>query len=109
MERVGVGSIIQKELEKRKMSQKELAKKVNVTEAAMSRYVSGEREPRGALLVSIANALGLSTDFLLGNFFQAPQETDNAYDVMLEYAAHKGRFLRPDQKAQIVQMLFEEA
>lgn len=109
MEPVGVSSIIRNELEKKGLSQKFLAEQVGVTEQAMSRYVNGSRTPKGAVLVGIANTLGISTDVLLGNNFNAPAggDDDDAYKAMLDYAAHKGRFLSPDKKAQIVQMLFE--
>lgn len=58
---------IEEGLEKINMSQKELAKKVNVTEATISRYLSGARNPRGEILSKIAVALGVTTDYLLGN------------------------------------------
>ena len=49
----------------RGVSQKELAQKAGVTEAAVSHYINGDRSPRGAILLNIANALGTTTDFLL--------------------------------------------
>ena len=52
-------------ISKRGISQKELAQKAGITEAAVSHYVSGDRAPRGAILLNIANALGTTTDFLL--------------------------------------------
>lgn len=58
---------IEEGLERINMSQKELAKKVNVTEATISRYLSGARNPRGEILSKIAVALGVTTDYLLGN------------------------------------------
>ena len=42
----------------RGVSQKELAQKAGVTEAAISHYINGDRSPRGAILLNIANALG---------------------------------------------------
>lgn len=58
---------IQGLLSARKMSQTELARAVNLTSAAISRYVGGNREPRSVILLAIAKALGTSTDYLLGN------------------------------------------
>ena len=49
------------------MTQKELAKKCGVTEATISRYISGARNPRGEILSKIASVIGISTDYLLGN------------------------------------------
>lgn len=50
----------------RAMTQLELAARIGVTRAAMSRYVSGEREPRLVTLVRIASELDVSVDELLG-------------------------------------------
>ena len=44
-------------LAERNMTQLELAARIGVTRAAMSRYVSGEREPRLVTLVRIAEDL----------------------------------------------------
>lgn len=62
-----IGQKIEQRLEKINMSQKELADKVNVTEATISRYLSGARNPRGEILSKIATVLGVTTDYLLGN------------------------------------------
>lgn len=49
-----------------KLSQKELAAKVGVTESAMSYYVKGVRTPRSDVLTRMAKALNTTTDYLLG-------------------------------------------
>lgn len=51
-------------LEKRCMSQKELAQKAGLTEAAICRYLKGERIPRTPAMAQMAGALGVSMDFL---------------------------------------------
>ena len=48
------------------LSQKELAEKINVTEASMSRYIKGERIPRIDVLVKIASVFNVSIEYLLG-------------------------------------------
>ncbi len=52
-------------LDARKMTQKELAAKSGVTEAAMSHYVKGDRTPRSAVLSRIAMALNTTSDYLM--------------------------------------------
>lgn len=47
------------------MTQLELAARIGVTRAAMSRYVSGEREPRFVTLVRIAEELDVHIDDLI--------------------------------------------
>jgi transcriptional regulator with XRE-family HTH domain len=53
-------------LAQRGVTQLELAARVGVTRAAMSRYVSGDREPRFVTLVRIAEELDVHVDELLG-------------------------------------------
>lgn len=51
---------------KRGISQKQLAQRIGVTESVISRYISGEREPKPDVLANIATALHTTSDFLLG-------------------------------------------
>lgn len=46
-------------------SQKELAQLVGVTEAAMSRYLSGDREPKLDVVANMATALHTTSDYLI--------------------------------------------
>lgn len=48
------------------IKQKELAEKVDITEATLSRYENGKRNPNAEIAGKIAKALGVTTDFLLG-------------------------------------------
>ena len=48
------------------LNQKELAKKANLTEANLSRYENGYREPKAGTISQIAEALGISADYILG-------------------------------------------
>ena len=48
------------------INQKELDQKANITEASLSRYENGIREPKSAVLTRLAEALEVSTDYLLG-------------------------------------------
>lgn len=52
-------------------SQKDFAKRANITESAMSYYAKGTRTPSGDVLARIAKALDTTADYLLGS-------TDNA-------------------------------
>lgn len=61
-----IGDRLKYSLKIRKLTQKEFAQRTNITESAMSRYISGERVPRADTLVSICRELGVSADWLLG-------------------------------------------
>ena len=61
-----LGLRISEALQKRGMTQKELANRIGVTESVISRYISGDREPKPDILANIATALHTTSDFLLG-------------------------------------------
>lgn len=46
------------------MTQREFSKKINITESAMSRYVNGNRMPRGEFLIKMAKVLGVNVEQL---------------------------------------------
>lgn len=52
-------------LQKQGVTQKELADRINTTEATLSRYISGDREPKAETLANIATALHTTSDYLL--------------------------------------------
>ena len=58
-----LGMRIAEALQNSGMSQKDLAQRIGTTEAAISRYVTGDRAP---MLANIATALHTTSDFLLG-------------------------------------------
>lgn len=60
------GEKLESTLREQGMTQKELAAKANITESAVSHYVKGDREPRGATIGVIAGVLGVTAGFLLG-------------------------------------------
>ncbi len=51
-------------LKEKKLTQKELSQKSGITEAAISRYIKGDRIPRGNNLKLLASALNVTTDDL---------------------------------------------
>ncbi len=52
-------------IEKKGISQKELAEMVGCTEAAISHYIKGDRVPRSKVLAKIAIALDTTSDYLI--------------------------------------------
>ena len=51
---------------KQGLTQKELAIRSGITEASMSKYLSGERTPRIDVILNLSRALEITTDELLG-------------------------------------------
>lgn len=61
-----LGQKILETLQKRNIQQKDLANRIGVSEGVISRYISGDREPKPEMLANIATALNTTSDFLLG-------------------------------------------
>lgn len=53
-------------LEEEGMMQKELAELIGISDATLSRYIAGSREPKPEVLANIATALHTTSDDLLG-------------------------------------------
>ena len=61
-------------LKERGMTQKALAIKSGVTEAAVSHYIKGDRIPRSSVLAKLSDALRTTPDYLLGGKTQNSRE-----------------------------------
>ena len=92
-------SRIKAAMEKKQITQKQLAIKANVTESAMSYYVNGERIPRSDILSRIAAALGVTTDYLLGT------DTEPVDDNQLKYLQRGLGKLNPEQLDKVEKLL----
>lgn len=58
--------ILNQELQKQNISQRELANLTGLKEASISRYCNGQRSPNVNAIVKIANELHVNADYLLG-------------------------------------------
>jgi transcriptional regulator with XRE-family HTH domain len=61
-----MGIRITEMLDKRSMTQRKLAERIQISEQQLSRYISGDREPRPETIANMATALQTTSDFLLG-------------------------------------------
>ena len=62
-----IGERIAGLLREQDKSQRELARQAGITNASISRYIKGDRVPKGPILANIAKALHTTTDYLVGN------------------------------------------
>ena len=90
----------------RGMSQKELALAANITEAAISHYIKGDRVPRGVNLIKIAKALGTTTDYLLKNDEIVDKDEDMRIVKML--IARNAEAMSKEEKMELIEILFGE-
>ncbi len=81
------------------MSQKDLAEATNLTPAAVSRYVNGERVPRAITVASLAKALEVKPADITGTADE--QETDDAVRLIARNASS----LTEAQRAELIAAL----
>lgn len=89
-----------------KMNQRELANVTNLTEGAVSHYLKGDRIPKGAILLNIANALGTTTDYLTGKSNDAHPYGKTEVDQAFELIARNAKTLTAEEKAKFAKILF---
>lgn len=65
---------IEERLRAMKMSQRDLAEKLDVSEVTVSRWLSGDRNPSLETIGNIASALDTTTAYLLSENSASPQE-----------------------------------
>lgn len=89
-------------------TQRELAKQVGTTEASMSRYIKGNRVPKGPIIANIAKALHTTTDYLLGNEKDS-NDPELEYNYTQRAIARNANWWNKKQKLDLVNVLFENA
>lgn len=98
-----LGSRIAETLQKRGMTQKQLAARIGVTEAVISRYVSGDREPKPEVLANIATALHTTSDFLLGI-----ESEEFSHPRIRRMIARNATMMTEQEKRELINALFGE-
>ena len=106
-----IGERLSHLLKQNGMTQRELAKKVNVTEAAMSRYMQGTRVPRAETLSKMAKNLNTTTDFILTGENLTPLEESFSKDFyeMYKIAIKISPKMTMQQRKTIIDILLEWA
>ena len=84
-------------------SQKELASMVGVTEAAMSRYLKNEREPKIEVVANLATALNTTVDYL-GN----GRSESNTFDEVYHLVSRSTVTMTPDEKMKLMKLLLDK-
>lgn len=64
---MGLGERLRRAREAKGLTQEQLGKLLNVTDATINRYEKGTRQPAPAMLRRLAETLGVSVDYLLGH------------------------------------------
>lgn len=98
-----LGGRIQSLLQSQNIQQKELAERIGITEATMSRYIAGEREPKPETLANIATALHTTSDYLLGI-----EHDEFDYPRIRRIIARNASEMSNDEKRELINALFGE-
>ncbi len=88
-------------LDKQGMNQRQLAEATNLTPAAISRYISGAREPRAITVAAIAKALRVEPADIIGD--ESTERTDEAIRLI----ARNAHALTDEQKAELIAALIK--
>lgn len=98
-----MGLRITETLKKRGMTQKNLAERIGIKESVISRYISGDREPKPEMLANIATALHTTSDFLLGI-----ENDEYSHPRIKRMIARHASKMTEQEKRELINALFGE-
>lgn len=103
MESREFGTRLQSLLNDRGISRKEFAAMTGLTEASISRYCTGAREPKSITLGAMAAALGVSVDELLGT----PCNDPDTLEAAVQLVARSAKDIPAEKKRALINALIE--
>ena len=92
-------------ISEKELSQKELSISTGLTESTISRYVNGERIPRGSNLVKLAKALDTTVDDLLGT---GKNDKDEDIQNIKRLIARNSEQMTMEEKMSIINLVTHE-
>ena len=107
-------------IDKRGLTQRAVAERINTTETTISRYVSGDRTPNIETAVELASVLGVTLDVLVGADLPAAGRTPPDVNILVACYAKASiadrqvlwslldRYMTPEQRVIITSMQREE-
>ncbi len=98
-----IGDRIMELMKKTDYTQKELASMVGVTEAAMSRYLKNEREPRMEVIANLATALNTTSDYLING-----KEDEIKYSYIRKLVARGKSAWTANEKKELLRLLLDD-
>ena len=97
-----MGERLKELIDKKGISQKELAEKVGCTDAAISHYIKGDRVPRASVLTKIAIALDTTSDYLMEG---VPTDVTGELDYAKKLIARNVAQMSNSEKREIINIL----
>ena len=83
------------------ITQKQLAKKSNIAESSVSRYLKAKNRPRLDIVINFAKVLDVRPEYLLDD----DDMSDNAFTLISTAVARKGNELTPEEKNKLIAMI----
>lgn len=87
------------------LTMKELGAMVGVTEAAISHYELGKRQPDYDLAVKLSDCLGVTVDYLLGRDEVPPKTENTPADDLTEQIMARARGMNVDELRQLLRIM----
>lgn len=88
-------------MNERDMTQKQLSQLSGITESSISRYLHNDQRPRMDIVVNIAKALQVETEYLLDE----DEKGETAYNAISTAIARKGNELTAEEKNRLIALL----
>ena len=88
-------------MEKKGITQKKLAQLSGITESSISRYLHEDKKPRIDIIVNVARARQVETDY----FLDEEEKGESAYNIVATAIARKGHELTQEEKNRLIVLL----
>lgn len=85
----------------RGINQKQLSQLSGITESSISRYLHSSQRPRMDVVVNIAKALHVETEYLLDD----DEKSVSAYNSIATAIARKGKDLTAEEKNELIALI----
>lgn len=92
---------VTKLMNEQNITQKQLSQLSGITESSISRYLHSNQRPRMDIVVNVAKALHVETEYLLDE----EEKSESAYNAISTAIARKGNELTAEEKNQLVLLL----
>ena len=88
-------------MKQRNITQKQLSQLSGITESSISRYLHSEQRPRMDIVVNVAKALHVETEYLLDD----SERGESAFSSIATAIARKGNELTAEEKNQLIALI----
>jgi len=92
--------MVQKLMKDQDINQKKLSSLTGIAESSLSRYLRSDKTPRLDVVVNVAKALHVNTEYFLGI-----KTDESAFDSIATAIARKGNELSPEEKNKLISLI----